>query len=69
MNDETPPPVFPNYQPPQGMQVADRKQAGPLVKSINKLMPKKMKPRLTRGKRIQSDQTVHLKHAKKVTFW
>ena len=63
-------PVFPLYDPPQGMQVADRKQAAPLMKSISRMLPKKLKPRLVgKGKRIQSDQQVHVKHAKKVTFW
>lgn len=69
MTDEV---QFPNYQPPeppQGIPVADRKQHGPLVKMMNKMLPKRIKPRLMgKAKGVQADQNVHVKH-KKVRFY
>jgi len=62
---------FPHYDPPepanpQGTPVADRKQQGPLVKLMTRMMPKKIKPRLLgKMKGIQSDQNVHVKHGKR----
>jgi hypothetical protein len=63
-------PQFPQYPAPEGPgpTVADRKQAGPLNKLIGKMLPKRALPR-PRGKRIQSDQNVHIKHAKKIKYY
>jgi hypothetical protein len=55
----------PTYQPP-GLPVAEHKQASPLTKMVNRMLKPKM--RLPRGKGIQSDQSVHMKH-KKVKFY
>ena len=59
---------FPKYDPP-GIPIADKKQAGPLTKMMNKMLPKRIKPRLLgRAKGLQSDQNVHIKQ-KKVRFY
>lgn len=59
---------FPVYQPPQppGMPVADSDQAKPMVRAINKLLKPKLK--MPKGRGVQSDQSVHVKH-KKVKFY
>ncbi len=56
---------FPQYQPPQ-TPAATTDQAKPIVRMINKLMQPKLKN--PRGKGVQSDQNVHIKH-KKVKFY
>lgn len=61
---------FPHYQPP-GTPVATKKEAGPLMKMMTRMLPKKIKPRLmgrVHPKGLQSDQSVHVKH-KKVRFY
>ena len=65
MTDEQPI-QFPQYEPPKGIQVADRKQQGPLVKLMTRMLPKRIKPKLLGRTRkgIQSDQNVHVKHKK-----
>lgn len=57
---------FPQYDPPSGVPVADHKQAGPLTKMVSRMLKPKFK--LPRGKGIQSDQSVHVKH-KKVKYY
>lgn len=60
---------FPQYQPPQGLQSADHKQAGPLNKMVSKMISPKLKPKLFgRAKGIKADQSVHVKH-RKVKFY
>jgi hypothetical protein len=69
VTEEDKPVQFPQYQPPTGPQLADRKQQAPLVKLMTRMLPKKIKPRLLgKPKGIQSDQNVHVKH-KKVRFY
>lgn len=64
MTDENPP-EFPQYPPPQGLQVADRKQAGPLHKMISKMI----RPKIRASKKgLQSNQSVKINH-KKVKFY
>jgi hypothetical protein len=66
MSDDTD--QTPVYQPP-GVPVADHKQASPLTKMVNRLLKPKMKLRMPRGKGLQSDQSVHVKHGKKVRYY
>lgn len=55
---------FPNY----GTPVATKKDAGPLIKMMTRMMPKRVKPRLMgKAKGLQSDQNVHVKHGKRKT--
>jgi len=64
VSDETPP-SFPSYQPPAGIPIADRKQAGPLQKMISKMFKPKMQ---RRGKALHSNQSVKINH-RKVKFY
>lgn len=57
----------PVYQPPTGIPIADPDDAKPMVRMINKMLRPKLK--MPRGKGIQSDQTVHVKHGKKVKYY
>lgn len=66
---------FPNYQPPSGPPLADRKQQGPLVKLMTRMLPKKIKPKLLgkakhtfHHKGLEADQKVHIKK-KQVKFY
>ena len=66
MNEEQPV-QLPHYV---GTYHADRKEAAPLNKLIGKMIPKGLKPKLLgRPKGIKSDQSIHIKHKKKVVFW
>lgn len=49
MTDEAPPPVFPQYQPPNpaGLTVIDHKQARPLLKMIRNRLQPRPKPRVS----------------------
>jgi hypothetical protein len=63
MSDEAP--QFPQYPPPAGIPIADRKQAAPLQKIINRMFRGKVRsPR----KGLHSNQNVHINH-KKVKFY
>lgn len=58
---------FPQYQPP-GIPVANSDDAKPIVRMLNKMLKPKFK--MPRGRGIQSDQTVHVKHGKnKVKYY
>jgi hypothetical protein len=49
MPDESPPPVFPQYQPPNpnGVTVIDHRQARPLLKMIKMRLNPRPKPRVS----------------------
>lgn len=53
----------PLYQPPH---IATSDEAKPIVRMLNKMLKPKFK--MPRGKGVQSDQNVHVKH-KKVRFY
>jgi hypothetical protein len=55
----------PTYQPP-APPLATSDQAKPIVRMLNKMLRPKFK--MPRGKGVQSDQQVHVKH-KKVRFY
>jgi len=59
---EEQPPQFPSYPKPLGVPTTDHKTAAPMVKMLNKMLTPKLKA--PRGKGIQSDQSVHVKHGK-----
>lgn len=56
-------PSLPQYPLPPGLRVADRKEAGPMMKLMGKLLAKRL-PRLTNNPKIHS-QTVKVGHKKK----
>ena len=56
----------PQYPPPTGIPLASTDDAKPMVRMINKMLRPKLK--MPRGKGLQSDQQVHVKH-KKVKFY
>ena len=55
-------PTFPLYEPPKPPAILDHKTAGPLTKMVSKMLTPKL--RAPRGKGLQSDQLVHVKHGK-----
>ena len=67
--DQTPVYQPPESQPnPTGVPYADPKDAKGMVRMINKMLKPKFK--MPRGKGIQSDQSVHVKHGKnKVKYY
>lgn len=68
MNENNPPsPVFPQYPNPNGLQIADKKQAGPLNKMISRMLPKKLS-RAPKSKGIHTNQSVKINH-KKIKFY
>lgn len=58
---------FPQYQPPQGIPHADPDDQKPIVRMINKMLKPKLKA--PRGRGVQSDQSVHVKHKGKKTIF
>lgn len=66
---------FPHYEIPGGTRVASKKEAGPLIKMVSKMLPKRIKPKLMgkakhvfQHKGLEADQKVHIKQ-KKVRFY
>lgn len=55
-------PQFPSYPKPQGIPTADHKTGAPIVRMLNKMLKPNIKA--PRGKGLQSDQNVHVKHGK-----
>ncbi len=64
VNEQPEQPTFPSYEPPKplGTPILDHKTSGPLTKMVSKMLAPKFK--MPRGKGIQSDQNVHVKHGK-----
>jgi hypothetical protein len=62
MNSVNEQPQFPAYEPPKPAPILDHKTAGPLTKMVSKMLIPKLK--MPRGKGVQSDQNVHVKHGK-----
>ena len=72
MNPAQLPPSLPTYASPQGIRVADRKEQGPIMKMIGKMLAAKL-PKLGKNPNIHS-QTVKINHSKRkkepqVKYW
>jgi len=70
MDDQPQVPSLPTYNNPQGLRIADQKEAAPMMKLIGKMMAKHL-PRVGKNPNIHS-QTVklgHKKQQKKAHYW